>query len=115
MGQDCNAMSILSGCIAQQCRDLDRRRGLDALPPSDGECAGLIRQGDSARALRAVAANAFRSAESFIAKLRIANASIANCDEHLAGDSKYDEFVMRERRCVLHAKPRDLRLIGATK
>jgi hypothetical protein len=104
IGQDRDTVSILSGCIAEQCRDLDRRHSLDTLAPSDGECASLIRDGDSARALCAVAANAFRSAESFIAKLRITNASISHCDEHFASDSKHDEPVMRERRCVLHGK-----------
>jgi len=54
----------------EQRRDLDRSRRFDAFAPRDGECAALVRDGDSARALGAVAANAFRSAESFIAKLR---------------------------------------------
>ncbi len=43
IGHDSHTLSVLSGCIAKQCRDLDGRRGFDAFPASDGECAGLIR------------------------------------------------------------------------
>jgi hypothetical protein len=97
-----NACGVFVAGITEQRCDLKCRCALDRLAASDGKRAGLISPGHAPCRLRDVETHPLRRAERLIAKLRIANASISYCDEHLPRDPKNVKSMMWKRSCVGH-------------